>query len=489
MLQSDTLRQLHKKLSEDFEDTPSFSQFKKYIESEEGLQDIYEKLKEHYEDTPDIEDFKLSVKQEKKEGKVDLKSKTILCYDNGLFFEFCLKLCDYYKEVIYYIPWKSEYPMAAKPFIGTEWNNGKRADGFDGKNFIKVENYFDYVEKCDIAFFPDCYDGDLLELLKRMGVPTFGSGYAEELELERWKAVSILKGAGIDTPDTKKIVGIDKLREHLKTVDNKWIKISKYRGEFETFHHENYLLSERWLDHKDYALGSLKNVIDFLVSEHIECVVEEGVDTYCVNGELPDVMVQGSELKDEAYAVKLTKTKDLSEGNKEVNKRFSKLLQSYGTTGFFSTEVRTTKDNKHYFFDPCMRNGLPANDTFQELFTNLGEIIWEGAHGNLIEPEYDNEYALEVLISSGWVGGNHQTVYFPKKYRDNIKLVNCVKIDGNYQILKTSESMTIGSLITTGNSLEECKKEIEKIAKSIQGYEINVKIDSVDKVIEEFNKI
>lgn len=415
------------------------------------------------------------------------KSKTLLVCDNGLFFEFALKLADHFKKVYYYTEWKSAYPAMAEAMIGTEWKNGKRLDTFDGKNIERIDNMFGILGEIDCFFTPDIYDGDLLELLEESGIPSFGSGKAETLELDRYETAQEMKSIGMDVAPTIRIVGMEALREHLKKVKNKWIKISKYRKTFETFNHINYRLSEPLLDNIENTLGPLKYIAEFIVVDAIDAIIEEGIDAYSVDGKLPSKMFTGCEIKDVSYAGAVVEAKDLSSGNKRVNEAFLKLLKKYDHNGFFSTEVRTTKDGKNYFIDPCQRLGLPPNALYQEIYKNLGEIIWGGANGVLVEPDIENKFGIEVLITSGWNTGNHQTVYFPPEIRKNIKLVNPIKINGTYHVLRIGGSPTIGSLVAVGKSHEECAAKIMKMADMIEGYDIHVKTEGVNEAIEAFN--
>lgn len=414
------------------------------------------------------------------------KDKILLICDNGLFFDFALKLADHFKKVYYYTEWKNAYPGMAEAVVGTEWKNGKRLDTFDGKNIERIENMFSVMDEIDCFFTPDIYDGDLLELLERSGVPCFGSGKAECLELDRYETSVEMKKLGMDVAPTIKITGMKALREHLKKNDDKYVKISKYRKTFETFHHINYKLSEPLLDNVESTLGPLKYIVEFVVVDSIEAVVEEGIDAYCVNGQYPSKMFTGCEIKDVSYAGRLIDEKELSTGNKKVNEKFLKLLKKYDHNGFFSTEVRTTKDGKHYFIDPCMRLGLPPNALYQEIYSNLGEIIWSGANNVLVDPKTENPYGMEILISSGWHSGNHQTVYFPEKIRQWIKLINPIKIDGTYHVLRLGDSSTIGSLVAVGKSHEECATKIRNMAKLIEGYDLNIKTEGLDEAIEAY---
>lgn len=414
------------------------------------------------------------------------KDKTLLICDNGLFFDFALKLADHFKKVYYYTEWKNAYPGMAEAVVGTEWENGKRLDTFDGKNIERVENMFSIIDEVDCFFTPDIYDGDLLELLERSGIPCFGSGKAECLELNRYETSLEMIEVGMDVAKTVNIVGMKDLREFLKKNENKYVKISKYRKTFETFHHINYKLSEPLLDNIENTLGPLKYIVEFVIVDHIDAVVEEGIDAYAVDGKLPSKVFTGCEIKDVSYAGKLVNTTDLSIGNKKVNEKFLKLIKKYDHNGFFSTEVRTTKDNKHYFIDPCMRLGLPPNALYQEIYSNLGDIVWYGANNILVDPQADNAFGMEVLISSGWHSGNHQTVYFPESIRQWVKLINPIKIDGTYHVLRLGDSSTIGSLVAVGKSHEECAKKIEKMAKLIEGYDLNIKTEGLNEAIDAF---
>lgn len=420
----------------------------------------------------------------------DLKTKTLICYDNGLFMDFCLKLADYFKEVYYYVPWKDAFPAMTRMVVGTEWKNGKRLDSFDGKPFISIDNFFDYLPKADAAFFPDVGDGDLQEFIKEYcKIPVFGSGKGEELELERWDTKMYFKKIGMDVQPVTRIIGVEALREHLKKVKDKWIKISKFRHHFETFHHVDYQQSEPILQDIEHGMGPMAHIAEFIVEDHIDAIVEEGIDAYCIDGKFPNYAFAGVEIKETSFAGMFSKYGDLSEGLREVNKKMQPILANYNYRGFISSEVRTTKDNKHYAIDPCCRLASPPSEIYQELYTNLGQIIWEGANGNLIDPKPSGKCALEVMIHSDFFNeGNHQPIIFPKEFRNNIKLRNAIKIDDRYYILSVKHAFGLGAIVSIGNTFDECKKEMEKIAPEVKGYGVTVDVDKVDEAIEQFKK-
>lgn len=416
-------------------------------------------------------------------------NKTILCYDNGLFFEFALKLTDYYEKVLYFCPWKNSFPRMAEAMLGTEWVKGERLNTFDGKNIERVDHIFDHIDKIDLACFLDVYDGDLQVFLEDYGVPIFGSRKGEDLELERWETKQKFKKIGMDVQPIVRIVGLENLKNYLKDKENKYIKISKYRKEFETFKHCNSKLSEPIFDKLHDKLGPMKSITEFIVEDEIDAIVEEGVDAYTIDGEFPNKLLSGVEIKDCGYFCEFMNYEDLSKGNKKVNEQMKPLLKEYGYKGFISSEIRTTEGGKNYAIDPCCRLGSPPSELYQEMYSNLGDIIDFGSTGKMIDPESRAKFGLEVIIHSSWYTESHQAVYFPEEYRDNIKLRFPLKVDGTYYCLNLFDLPEIGAIVVYGDSFEECKKKMMEIASKVEGHGIEIKLDSIDQAYEEFNKM
>jgi hypothetical protein len=420
--------------------------------------------------------------------KTNLKDKTVLCRDNGLFFDLCLKLADYFGKVYYHVPWQDAFPGAVRAMIGTEWKDGKRLDSFDGKPFERIENYFDYVDEADLCFFPDVGDGDLQAFLESKGKLVFGSRKGEELELERWDTKQYFKKIGMDVQPIRRFIGIDALEEYLKKTTNKWVKISKFRKNFETFHHINYQLTEPVLQKIEWRMGPIARIAEFIVEDHIDAIAEEGFDGYCIDGKFPSCTFAGNEVKERGLAGMFFEYPELSKGIRMVNRQMESTLKNYGYRGFISSEVRTTTDGKHYAIDPCARCPSPPNELYQEIYANLGDIIWEGSQGNLIDPVPKAKYGLEVMISSDWNIENHQAIYFPAEMRQWVKLKYPIKIDGQYYCMNEGNSPGIGALVAIGDSFDECRKKIEVMAPKVEGHGIEVDVECIDEAIDEFYK-
>ena len=311
----------------------------------------------------------------------------------------------------------------------------------------------------------------------------------EELELERFDTKEYFKKIGMDVTGYKKIIGMDALKAYLEKENNKWVKISKFRRVMETFHHTDFRLTKPALDKMEYELGPMAKVVEFFIEDDIKAVVEEGVDTYTADGKFPNYILSGIEVKDASYAGKFIRYSDLSLGLKEVNNQISPILKKYGYRGFISTEVRTTADGKHYLIDPCCRAGSPPSEVYQEMFTNLGDIVWNTAEGKIIDPIPKKLYAMEAIMISEHLLNSHQAVYFPPEFTDNVKLKNPMIVDGTWYNLKIDGCSIIGAIVAVGNSFEDCKKQIEEIAPQVVGQGIECKVDKLDDAEEEWHKM
>lgn len=420
---------------------------------------------------------------------INLKDKKILCFDSGSFFEVCLALTKEYKQVLYYCPWDyAGFPKPDKARIGSEWKNNKQLDTFDGKNFKQVEDFYDALKEADIVFFSDCYQGSLMEHLRAIGYPVCGSGIGQILELDRWNMMKEFKENKMDVGNATRIVGLTNLKNHLKPLKDKWIKISKYRKLVETFHHENWELSQPVLEKMEWELGSIKETIEFIVCDPIDAIVEEGIDCYSVDGKYPKATLAGTEIKDKAYYGEIMPYEKLSKGIQKTTTQISPILEKYKYKGFFSTEVRTTKEGKNYLSDMTCRLPMPPSPLYSLMYKNLGRIIWGIANGEIVEIEPAAKCGLYLTIITEHDEGN-QTIYFDPKYRDNIKLSYPIKVDDKYSIINVNHFPEIGSICTIGNSYEECKKKMEEIVPTVKGYGICLNCDDLDKAHEEFLKM
>lgn len=420
---------------------------------------------------------------------MDLKKKKILIWDSGSFFETALKLADYFGEVLYFTQWTSGFPGMDKYVIGSEWEKGEMKNSFDGKPLRRVSSFWDSLKEADCVLFCDVYDGDIVEFVRELGYPCAGAGISAELELDRWNTKKLLKSHGMDMNQATRVVGMDSLREHLQKVTDKFIKISRFRKATETFHHDQYFLTKPLLDKMESEAGPMAKIMEFIIEDPIDAIIEEGVDAYSCEGVYPNIILSGIEKKDQGYFGGIIPYDKLSKGIQKTNAQLAPIFKEQKFRGFFSTEVRTTKDNKNYLIDPTIRFPQPPSALYGELFSNLGDIVWGLCNGEVIDVKPTAKFGLYCTLYSDWYDEHHQAIYFPKEYRNNIKLNYPLKVDGEYFCLNINHFPECGAVVTTGTTPEECKEQMEKIAKEIKGYGVSVKVDAISSVIEDYLKM
>lgn len=305
--------------------------------------------------------------------------------DKGLFLPLARRLERDVRKVSYWTPAEKDFPTMLD------------AIGYGFTDIERVSSYLEDLDDVDAVVFPDVGFSLLQADLEAHGIPVWGSHGGDELELSRGLFLDKLEELGLPIPPYERLKGIDNLRAYLKDHEDKWIKISGNRGDWETFHWRSWKEDENELDVKAARLGPFRNLIVFYVFDSIEAEVEDGCDSYCVGGEFPSLVIHGMEAKDKAFVGAWQELAGMPEQMFKINEAFGPVLGEYGYRNFFSTEVRITQDGEAFFTDPCCRAGSPPNQVMQEMIGNLAEVIWEGAQGNLVEPEPAAKFGVQAI--------------------------------------------------------------------------------------------
>ena len=403
--------------------------------------------------------------------KKEWESKTILVYDiGGCYTSFAQRLARDFAHVLYFTNWKSAFPSSNHAIVG---------EGLD--EIERILDFWDYIDSADIFFFTDCYDGDLQEYLVSIGKRVWGARRGDELELDRMGTVNLMKKLGLPTPEVEVVKGLPALRSYLKENEDIYVKVSKFRNDFETFGSKSYKVVEPVLDELEHRLGAIKYIEEFLCFKGIDAVCETGLDTYTIDGKYPQKTLYGFEIKDCGYAGKVQQYKDLSPLLTDFNTKIADTFKFYNYRGFFSTEIRVTKDKTPYMIDLTTRLPSPPSELMQEMFSNLGEIIWHGANGEMIEPQFTATHGIEIIIRSEWAHKNWQAIYFPEEIANFVKLKNATNIKGAYYFVPQLgvEMSEIGAVVATGNSLDECEEKVKEYISKIEGYDLHMNTDGI----------
>lgn len=368
---------------------------------------------------------------------------TACVVDFGTFIHFSRRLAKDFSKVYYCCPsWETAFPRINQAVIG---------DGYPDIQW--VESPFD-VKDADLFVFPDIGLASWQESLVSHGKPVWGCRHADGLESRRGLFLKTLKESGLEVPKYQVASGLSELRRILKDDTDKYIKVSTYRGDFETFHFRSMDQDLGTLDQWAVTLGPLQEHFKFFVLDPIESNIEDGCDTWCIDGVWPEEVIHAMECKDKALLATFCKFNELPDPVRQVNEKMGPVLKRYGYRGLFSTEVRITEDGKGYFIDPTCRAASPVSQVQCDLIGNLGEIVWNGANGKCINPEPTARFGVQAIFKV--CRENWEVIDVPPEIEQHVKVSFSCLIDGKICVPPDPNGVEeIGWLTATGNSIKE----------------------------------
>jgi len=412
----------------------------------------------------------------------ELSTKIALVVDNGNYPHVATKLAESFGGVFYWVPWiTNAYPSSTLRNIGC---------GLPG--VTRTYSWLSVLKEVDLVVCPDVYSFDVVEHCRELGKPVWGAGRAEMLELERWKTKLLLRELDMPVVPAILIEGVDDLREYLEDPANtdRYIKTSITRGDFETFHHVNWHLTEDWLKDLSHRLGPRDQHIEFVVEEPIRGI-EIGYDGFNILGQFPHTASYGYEIKDAGYIGRVARQDELPEALRSTNSAIAGDLGRLGCRGFYSSEVRIGEDRTAYLIDPTMRCGSPPSESYIELFTNWPEVIWAGAHGELVDLEPVAKFSAQIVLKSDWlVREKFLPVTFPAELAPWIKLHDACNIDGQWYVVPVPTFLPgtiypeFGAVVGLGDTVEEAIEAAKGRVEQIECLELRWSEDVFDAAMK-----
>ena len=414
---------------------------------------------------------------------MDLSKKQVLVVDNGLFPKMALRLARDFGKVYYYTPQGGQFPDINQCKLGEGLPDVERVDSI----------FFDGWEDVDLFVFCDVGFGFEQEHLVSLGKRVWGSRKGEDLELMRVQTKKLMKKLGLPVGPYKVLKGMEALREFIKETPGWFIKVDRYRGNFETFCAEDYDLVKAHLDEIQKSTGEWSTILPFVAESPLPDCVEVGTDGFVVDGQFPEKCLSGIEDKDCGYCGIFGNYVDLPEPITRFNTKMAETFKEYQYRGFFSTEVRIGEDHVPYMIDLTCRLPSPPSELYLEMYTNISEIIWEGADGKMVTPTSDFKFGCEIILKSQEAESCWQAVKFPPSSLKFLAFHNAVKINGLWQIPPQPVGVPeIGAAIGLGNTLDEAVEHAKEIADSVRAHGMTPAsgtTDTLKKKIEELDKL
>jgi hypothetical protein len=412
--------------------------------------------------------------------KTDLKDKTVLVCCSPLFVSFAERLARDFGKVLLHVPYAGTFPTMNQGLVGSGIPGVESVSSFFGPHF----------ELVDLFVFPDIGSAALQIQLEKMGKRVWGARNGEELEQHREVCKRLMEKAGLPVAPWRIVEGMTALRKHLAAHKDQHVKINKWRGLTETFFSPNIDVVSAKLDDLQNELGAFKETCPFIVEDDLPDRVEVGTDVYCIDGAYPAKTLIGIEVKDLGYCAEFVEWDSIPEPLRRWNETMAPDLARYGYRGFLSCEIRIGEDKLPYQIDACCRAGSPPSELYQEFYLNLAEIIWEGADGNLVDPEPISKFGAQIVLKSTWANGHLQPVIVPEKFARNVKLFDYVVVDGKRFVLPLEKDVhEIGAVVGWGETMEDAIEMVREAGESIEGYGIKFAIGPVEQAVEQMEKL
>ena len=360
--------------------------------------------------------------------------------DHGLFPAFAERLARDAK-VGYYSSWQNAFPVSRE-----------MAPGMGLEGVTRVNDPLRALELANVVAIPDLYHNDF-ESLSRGNQPTFGAGEGNRLETDRWFLKEFLTQHDLPVVKSVELDGTDDLRAFLEDKENtdKYIKVSVYRGDMETFHHIDWLQSQTWFEDLVRRLGPLGRQMRFIAEDPIPDALEVGIDGFYVGHQLLTPFAIGYEIKDAGYVGVVTD--DIPEIMRSTMDALSEYFAETDYRCWFSNEMRITKDGTVFMTDATCRMPSPPGGVMLEAISNFTEVITTMARGKIAAPDFGKTaYLTEIVLKSDWVSEHWLEVRVPPRFANLVKLHNYCRIDGHLWVIPhDSQYSEFGSAIGYGD--------------------------------------
>jgi hypothetical protein len=117
-----------------------------------------------------------------------------------------------------------------------------------------------------------------------------------------------------------------------------------------------------------------------------------------------------------------------------------------------------------------------------KMISNLGEVIWQVAHGEKPTPEYRFKYGAQIVLRSDWFQEHPLAIKVNRPDRTAIH-GHCI-VNGQEYAVSVSEIAEMGGAIGMGDSMEDAIAEAYEIAESVEGADVKYDSGALNKTLE-----
>lgn len=400
-----------------------------------------------------------------------------LIADHGLYTNLAARL-GRETPVAYFSTWANAAPFSRDVLPGT---------GLEGVERVDDPVAFILDGKASALIVPDLYLTDYERLARGMEIPTFGPGGGARIETDRWFLKEFLEAHKFPVIQSDEIAGIGHFRDYLKAPanDDKFIKLSTFRGDMETRHHRHWRGSRAWFEHQAGQLGPGGDLMRFIAERPIPSEIETGIDTYFRDGwVLP--MIVGYEIKDAGYiGVRAEDWKELPREVRRLAGALAEYFNEQSYNGFFSNEMRVLKDGTVYMTDATCRVPSPPGGVMMAACRNFAAMVLKDK-----APDYgEARYFCEIILKSGWVANHFLEISYPPEMEERLAFHNHCKIgEATWAIPHRWGHQEFGSACGWGETLEEAAGMAQETAEAVEAEQLTFDADVLEKAQKQLSK-
>ncbi len=404
----------------------------------------------------------------------DLSDVVALVYDYSVFFPVAERLARDLKKVYYHRPNGEAFQTVAQSCPG------------DAGKVHLLRDFWKIKKEIDLFVFPDCRDGGLQVELESQDFPVWGSKYVGDLEEMRGQWLAQCKELGLPMPKTEVILGLSALRAHLVQHEGEklFIKISRFRGDMETWETKDKYQVQNKLDYLAMRFGPLQEAVTFYVQDPVETKIESGADSYNIHGQFPDEVIIGYEKKAESYFATVKKKQDMPPEVWSPMESIVGLLARNRYGNFVSSEIRINDEGSHWL-DPCFRTASPAGEEQLEMLKNFSDIVYRGAMGELVQPEWTAQFCGEAVITYCGDRDAWKSVEIPKEVQRWVKLYACAYRDGAFHFPPSQDPDAIGCAVGLGDTPQEVLDHLKEIEEALKEQPVELHIEPMASLFTE----
>ena len=154
-------------------------------------------------------------------------------------------------------------------------------------------------------------------------------------------------------------------------------------------------------------------------------------------------------------------------------------LKGYGYRNWWRYEIRVDKEGTRS--STLSRHPGQTGEHQWETCANLAEIIWAGAHGDVIEPEFEFMFAAEATIhyeagsDSKAIAQEWKTLEVPKEVERWFKPYHYCIVGDTYHFVPTKKD-EVGVIIGVGSSIKECIDHLKENLKLMSKLPVHANI-------------